>query len=116
MSERNDVHWSISFRDVELAQAETGSANLERTLHSLGMDVRKGWMDDGRWRKEIVTKGTIAEVEETAEGFFHRSLSGERVIGPRYIGQARSDGRWRSIISNELNLATEFGHSAGAAS
>ena len=105
------VSWFVSCKDIELAQAQNGGQNLERTLHSLGMDVKKGYMDDGRWRKPVTSK---AGVDEFA--FFHRSLSGDRVCGPRYIGQAREDGVWRSFVSNELNLTAEFGQSTGALS
>lgn len=105
----HNVEWYISFKDVELAQKENGGKNLDKTLHSLGMDVKQGYMDDGRWKQ--APTGTT-DVDDFA--FFHRSLSGDRVCGPRYMGVARQDGRWRSLISNELNLQAEFGHSAGA--
>lgn len=104
------VSWFVSCKDVELTQAQNGGLNLERTLHSLGMDIRKGWMDDGRWRMPVTGK---TDVDEHA--YFHRSLSGHKVCGPRYIGEARQDGRWKALVSNELNLVAEFGQSAGAA-
>lgn len=104
------LSWYVSCKDVELAQAGNGGLSLEKTLYSLGMDIRKGWMDDGRWRKPVTSE---ADVDEFA--YFHRSLSGHRVCGPRYIGQPRQDGRWKSLVSNELNLTAEFGQSTGAA-
>lgn len=101
------VQWSVSFRDVELAQAQNGNQNLERTLYDLGMDTKQGFLDDGRWK--VIPKGE-EDVDEF--GYFHRSLSGERVCGPRYLGVARQDGKWKALISNELNLTPEFGMGA----
>lgn len=100
----SNVSWYVSYKDVELAQAQNGNQNLERTLYGLGMDIRRGYMDDGRWRKPVTGK---ADHDEFA--YFHRSLSGHRVCGPRYIGIARSDGKWKSRIGNELSLNVEFG-------
>jgi hypothetical protein len=104
------VHWSVSFKDVELVQAQSGSKGLERTLYRLGMDIRQGWMDDGRWKlQQDIDHSVPKDKQENVFGYHHRSLSGHKVCGPRYIGVARQDGKWRSLISNELNLTAEFG-------
>lgn len=106
----SNIEWYVSFKDVELAQANNGGKNLEKTLYSLGLDTRRGYMDDGRW---LLPCTNTSDLDEYL--YFHRSLSGEKVCGPRYIGLARQDRRWRALVSSEVNQMVEFGQSTGKA-
>jgi hypothetical protein len=81
--------WVVSLLDVVAHPAYHDGASLDKILHSLGMDITKGYVDDGRWQQEC--KGT----EEDYFGFYHRSLlTGEIGKCPRYVGEPRRDGKW----------------------
>lgn len=88
------IEWVVSEGDVK-KHPKYGTLSLEEILFSYGMDVKQGF---------DVDKRNESEVEETKEehfGFTHRSVfTGEIHTCPRYIGVARTDGKWRRFTEN----------------
>ena len=97
------IPWYVSYADVQKHPSYGNGGTLESILFAYGMDVKKGYTDDSRWQLE---SNNIEDVDEF--GYWHRSLSGERVKCPRFVGMARSDGGWSKFINRFLNLPVEF--------
>tara|TARA_R110002072_G_scaffold36541_3_gene107579 strand:+ start:1788 stop:2084 length:297 start_codon:yes stop_codon:yes gene_type:complete len=81
------VPWVVSESDIEAI--DTGVHTLEKLLHKLGMDVSKGFTTDNRHLTEV-------SGENDKDGYMHRSaFTGQLCLGPRYVGLARQDHRWK---------------------
>lgn len=101
--------WYVSLADVvqhpNYGKKET---SLEDILYDYGLDVAKGYRDDGRWQIEETNTEDVDEY-----GYYHRSLSGDIVKCPRFIGTARVDGKWKSFVNRFLNMPVEFTRAGG---
>jgi hypothetical protein len=107
MRARN-VPWVVSQSDVEKHPKYKDGAMLSSILYDYGMEVSKGFEDDGRWKLTPIEK-TEEEVEDTdAEDYYHISpFTGERCKKQRWVGLARQDGPWKKFVSIFLELPIE---------
>jgi hypothetical protein len=102
----SEIAWYVSLSDVlkhPKFEKDASQELLKEILHDFGMDTNKPYADDLRWAKRCDYK---VEVDEF--NYFHRSLSGDVVKCPRYVGTARQDGAWKKFVSHFLNLPMEF--------
>ncbi len=82
------TNWVVTHGDVE-SHPEFGVLSLDIILHSFGMDVSKEYESDGR------VQGTLKPYKF---GFKSRSpFTGKVHEGVRYVGTARTDGRWKQF-------------------
>lgn len=99
--------WYVSEADVKLHplydEKKCDKKLLDKILFSYGMDVSKGYIDDERWKME-----STGDEELDSFDYYHKSLSGEIVKCPRYVGMARTDGDWPRFINRLLDLPVEF--------
>lgn len=99
------MEWIVSHTDVEKhpRYSETGDrALLEGILRSYGMNVNVGYQTDSRDTHE---KPEDWPKDNPHFGNYHRSqFTGEISNGPRYIGTAREDGKWKRFVSDFLEL------------
>lgn len=94
------VAWVVVQEDIE-AHSQFGRLSLERILHSLGMDIRRSWSEDGRG---LLEGEVISEGNENSFGYTHRSpFTGKICYGKRYVGSAREDGRMGRFIDRFLD-------------
>lgn len=103
MSRDVNVEWYVSLDDVIRHPSYGNGGDLKNILYDFGMDVSKGYIDDKRWTEKCEFKEDVDEYDYT-----HRSLSGNVVKCARFVGIARSDGKWRRFVSHFLNLPAEF--------
>jgi hypothetical protein len=88
------VEWVVSEGDVKL-HLRYGKVSLDEILHSFGMDVKAGYIVDNRHETES------NEGESDHFGYTHRSaFTGKVHCCPRYIGTARTDGKWKRFTEN----------------
>ena len=101
-----DIPWYVSLSDViqhPRFKKDSDQDLLKEILWDFGMDITKTFMDDKRWTKKCDYKVDVDEFNH-----YHRSLSGDVVKCPRYVGSARQDGKWKKFVSHYLNLPAEF--------
>lgn len=93
--------WTVSISDVQKHpnyHENLTQEQLDKILHSLGMNISLGYQDDMRWAQPVDEK-------EAPFGYFHKSqFTDEVCIGPRYVGVSRSDGPWRKFVDKFLGL------------
>lgn len=95
--------WYVSLADVVQHPLYGTDATLDTILFELGMDVNKGYLDDGRWQLESTNTEEVDEFD-----YYHRSIGGAIVKCPRYVGVCRTDGKWRGFLNRFLELPVEF--------
>lgn len=100
--------WYVSLADVVQHPSYGKDGTLESILYSYGMDVSKGFKDDGRWKLKSTNTEDFDEFD-----YYHKSLSGDIVKCPRYVGVARTDGGWFRFINRFLDLPVEFTRRGG---
>jgi hypothetical protein len=89
------VEWVISEGDVKL-HLRYGKVSLEDILYSYGMDVKAGYIVDNRHETKIED-----EISPDHFGYTHRSaFTGKVHCCPRYVGTARTDGKWKRFTEN----------------
>ena len=103
MKTRN-IPWAVSHSDVQKHPGYADGQTLHSILYSLGMDVKKGFADDERWKLEPDME---SEESESEFDYYHTNFAGERVKCRRWVGVARQDGKWRRFVSNYLELPIE---------
>ena len=95
------VDWVILQADVE-KHPKFSEISLEEILKDFGMDVKKGYIIEDKTKEE---KPEDWPEEEPFFGYNYRSpFTDELSKGPRYVGVARSDGKWRRFVSDFLEL------------
>lgn len=102
----SDIPWYVSLSDVvqhPKFKKDSSQNLLKEILHDFGMDISKPFADDLRWSNRCDYKEDVDEFN-----YYHRSLSGDVVKCPRYVGVARQDGKWKKFISHFLDLPAEF--------
>jgi hypothetical protein len=102
------MEWVVSHSDVEKHpryNKKDPKAGLDNILHDYGMDVSTGYYTDERDNTDVPEDWPE---DEPHFGYTHRSpFTGEISTGPRYIGAARTDGKWRRFVSDFLELGGE---------
>ncbi len=95
--------WVVSHCDVvKHPKYKEDGSNLELILKDYGMNIEIGFYKDNRDTEE---KPENWPEDEPHFGYTHRSpFTGKICTGPRYIGQARSDGKWGRFVSDFLEL------------
>jgi len=98
--------WTVSHSDVEkhprYRKLQDGKTTLDNILRDYGMDVAHGWYIDQRDTEKVPEDWPE---DQPHFGYTHRSpFTGEISKGPRYVGRARSDGKWRRFVSDFLEL------------
>lgn len=102
------VDWVVSHSDVESHPSYSVDENgkvplLDIILSDFGMATNIGYYTDNRHLEAGVPPDWPED--EPHFGYTHRSpFTGKVVGGPRYVGQARSDGKWRRFVSDFLDL------------
>ena len=105
MRRSNNLSWFVSEDDLKQLPQYLEGATLDSMLYALGMDVKRGYQDDGR---HLLTEEDLDEGVEDFEGYFHRSIltkKTEKLTCPRYVGYARQDGDWAKFIHNFLEIS-----------
>ena len=93
------VDWAVSQSDIEKhPKYREDATNLESILWSYGINTHLGFYKDER---DIKTKPENWPEGDPHFGYTHRSqFTGEVSNGARYVGEARSDGKWRRFVSD----------------
>jgi len=95
------MDWVVSQSDIEKHKKYNPKdpyGNLDEMLKDFGMDVAKGYHADHRYSE---SKPEDWPKDEPHFGYSHRSpFTGEVCNGTRYLGVARTDGKWKRFTSD----------------
>lgn len=98
------VDWVVSHQDItDLSkQLKDDSLSKDQLLSRLGMDVRRGYVTDDRHLSEKPENWD--ELIGEHHGYTHRSaFTRKLVVGPRYVGKSRTDGKWARFCSDFID-------------
>lgn len=95
------VDWVVLQDDVE-KHPQFNKKPLDGILFDFGMDISQGYLVEDKTKR---CRPEHWPEDEVFFGYSYRStFTGKISKGPRYVGVARTDGKWRRFVSDLLEM------------